>query len=197
MADDNANRYEQAMARLRSAGVDRHLASSPMAAALTRLEMAMLRAVEAFSSWAVELHHQGTPAALSFQEAALLHCLRLRGSTATMAEMLIFLHRHDLAALQYNFRKLETQGYIRRARGAARREIVYSVTDKGREITEQYAHLREEVLINLCHEIAGLETAMREAAGVLERLTSIYDLATQSVVSHAFSDPPNATPRKR
>jgi predicted MarR family transcription regulator len=168
---------------------DRHLSTDAQAAALTRLEMSALRSVEALSSWATELHKLATAAPIGFQEAALLHCLRLRGSSATLAEMLIFLHRHDLAALQYNFRKLETQGLIRRARGASRREVSYTVTDKGREVTDQYAAARQRVLVRLCAEVVGLDKAMTDAAGVLERLTSLYDLATQSLMSHQFISP--------
>ena len=44
-----------------------------------------------------ELHIEGA-INLSFPDIALLHCVRLRGGATTLAEMLMFLHRHDLAA---------------------------------------------------------------------------------------------------
>jgi predicted MarR family transcription regulator len=160
-----------------------HLVADTHAAALTRLEMGVLRAQEAFASWAVELSKHCAAGQLSFQDIALLHCVRLRGGTPTLSDMLIFLHRTDLAALQYAFRKLEKLGLVRRVRGAARREVAYEATDKGRSITNDYARRRHEILVRLVADIVDMDRSMHAAAAVLERMVGIYDQATQSVLN--------------
>jgi predicted MarR family transcription regulator len=177
-----------------------HLVADRHAAALTRLELGVMRAQEAFASWAVELNKHVAGEQLSYQDVALLHSVRLRGGTPTLTDMLIFLHRHDLAALQYSFRKLEKHGLVRRSRGAMRREITYDVTDKGRHLTDAYARLRHEVLVKLVGGIMDMDESMHAAAAVLERMVGIYDQATQSILnehllaqSSAYTAAPPAT----
>jgi predicted MarR family transcription regulator len=175
-----------------------HLVADNHAAALTRLEMGVLRAQEAFASWSVELNKHCAAGQLSFQDIALLHCVRLRGGTPTLSDMLVFLHRTDLAALQYSFRKLEKVGLVRRVRGATRREVAYEATEKGRAITNEYARRRHEVLVRLVGEIVDMDQSMHAAAAVLERMVGIYDQATQSVLNEhllAQSSPYTSSPR--
>lgn len=160
-----------------------HLAADRHAAALTRLELGVLRAQEAFASWSVELNKHCDGGQLSFQDVALLHCVRLRGGTPSLSDMLVFLHRTDLAALQYSFRKLEKAGLVRRLRGAMRREVAYDATEKGRTITNEYARLRHAVLVNLVAEFVDMEQSMHSAAAILERMVGIYDQATQSILN--------------
>jgi predicted MarR family transcription regulator len=164
---------------------DRYLAQDDLAATLTRLEMAMIRSTAAFSRWAPELHKLVTGDQLGMQDTAVLHCIRLRGGSTTLAEMMMFLNRHDLASIQYSLRKLERSGLVRKAKGPQRREIYYSITDRAREHTELYAARRYEILIELCREVTGLETSIASAAAVLERLTGIYDQAIQTVLNQS------------
>ncbi len=162
---------------------DRYLSPNSVAATLTRLELALMRSSAAFMRWVPELHKFATGEQLTFQDAAIMHCIRLRGGSTTLAEMLIFLRRHDLAAVQYSLRKLEKAGLVRRAKGPQRREIFYFITDKGREQTVLYAQMRARLLIKLCEDVVGFESSMATAAAVLERLTGIYDQATQDALN--------------
>jgi predicted MarR family transcription regulator len=149
--------------------------------------MGVMRAHEALASWAVEAHKHLGDQPLDWQEAAVLHCVRLRGENPTLAELLLFLHRHDLAALQYCLRKLERYGLIRRSCGASRREIAYSITEKGRELTDAYVEFRHELLVGLCSQVVGMEQTMTDAAGALERLIGMYDQAQQSVLNRRLT----------
>jgi predicted MarR family transcription regulator len=162
---------------------DRYLSPNATAATLTRLELALMRSAASFTRWVPELHKFATGEQLTFQDAAIMHCIRLRGGSTTLAEMLIFLHRHDLAAVQYSLRKLEKAGLVRRAKGPQRREIYYFITDKGRQQTVDYAAMRAKLLIRLCEEVVGFESSMAIAAAALERLTGIYDQATQDALN--------------
>lgn len=158
----------------------------PLSASLTRMELGLMRLYEAFSSWALELQKYVSGYQLSFPETALLHCVRLRGGTTTLAEMMIFMHRHDLAAINYSLRRLEQHGVIRRVRGPYRREVAYALTDTGRAITDTYGRLRQQVLVQLCREVVGMQAATNDAAAAMERMTGIYDQATQAVLNQSL-----------
>jgi predicted MarR family transcription regulator len=159
------------------------MSADGLSAALVRLELGLMRIHEAFSSWALELQKHVSGYQMSFQEAALLHCVRLRGGTTTIAEMLIFLHRHDLAAVNYSLRKLEQLGLIERKRGPYRREVAYAITEHGREITDVYSRFRQRVLVERFREIAGMQQIANEVAAHIERMIGIYDQATQSIMN--------------
>jgi predicted MarR family transcription regulator len=165
---------------------DRHMSVDPLSASLTRMELSLMRLYEAFSSWALELQKYVSGYQLSFPETALLHCVRLRGGTTTLAEMMIFMHRHDLAAINYSLRRLEQHGVIRRVRGPYRREVAYALTDTGRAITDAYGRLRQQVLVQLCREVVGMQAATNDAAAAMERMTGIYDQATQAVLNQSL-----------
>lgn len=179
----------------RAARANGHMAGDPLAAALTRLELGVVRAQEALASWGIELHKQVAAEQLSWHELSVLHCIRLRGEGATLAELLVFLHRHDLASLQYCLRKLEGHGLIRRSRGASRREICFSLTEKGRQVTDAYADMRQSVLVALCRELLDMPRILTEAAGALERMIAIYDQATQTILNQRLTAQLPAPPR--
>jgi predicted MarR family transcription regulator len=175
----------------------RYMALDQLGASLTRFEMAIVRVHEAFSFWARELQRYTSGHPLSFQEVALLHCVRLRGGSTTLAEMMIFLHRHDLAAINYSLRKLEKHGLIRRSRGANRREVAYAITDAGRAATDAYGRMRSQVLVQLCREVLGMEASTSEAAAVMERMIGMYDQAAQSILNHSLISASARLPKER
>jgi len=163
-----------------------YMSYDALAASLTRFEMGIVRLHEAFSGWARELQKYVSGQQMTFPEVALLVCVRLRGGSTTMAEMMMFLHRHDLAAISYSLRKLEQNGLIRRMRGPNRREVAYAVTDRGREVTDAYGRMRHQVLVQLCREVVGMQASANEAAGVMERMIGIYDQAAQTILNQAM-----------
>jgi predicted MarR family transcription regulator len=147
------------------------------------MELALMRCYEAFSGSAVEIHKQVGGPPLSWQDLALLHSVRLRGGNPTLTDMLVFLHRHDLASLQYSFRKLESLGLVRKVRGPSRRERAYAVTEAAIALTDEHSKMRAEITVALCEEIIGLDDNMHVAAAVLERMVGMYDQATQTVLN--------------
>lgn len=160
-----------------------HLARDECAARLTRLELGFMRISKAFESWVIELHKQTKGPQLSFEDIAMLHAVRLRGGSATLGELLIFQHRYDLSAIQYSVKKLQALGLLRKVRGGSKREVAYELTLDGHDITERYAELREQALVQLCAGIPDLDRAMPGAAETIERLIGVYDLATQSLLN--------------
>jgi predicted MarR family transcription regulator len=163
--------------------VGSHLAASSRAAALTRLELALMRCYEALCGSALEIHKNVGGPPLSWQDVALLHSVRLRGGAPTLTDMLVFLHRHDLAALQYSFRKLETAGLVNKVRGPSRRERAYAITEAGVALTDQHSRMRGEVTVALAADIVEIDRGLHVAATVLERLIGLYDQATAAVLN--------------
>lgn len=184
---------QQAARAERAAEVIPHFAQDAESAALARLEMGLMRATEAFTNWAVELHRKSSGVHLAFQDIALLHSVRLRGGTPSLSEMLLFMHRHDLAALQYSFRKLERHGFVKRVRGASKREVAYQITALGREATDAYSELRHQVLIPVVRCLTDFTDNIHDAAAVIERMIGLYDQAVQALLNeHLMKRPPAA-----
>lgn len=163
-----------------------HLATDRGGASLTRLELGFMRVHEGFSSWVVELHKHVRGPQLGFEDIALLHAIRLRGGAATLGEMLIFQHRHDLSSIQYSVKKLQALSLLKKVRGGSKREAAYELTAQGSDITERYAELRADVIVSLCDGVVGLEEDMEHAARTLERLIGIYDQATQALMNSSL-----------
>lgn len=161
-----------------------YMTRTPTAAQLTRIELAMIRVIESFARWVVELHKVGCGGdQLSYEDIAVLHCVRMRGPTPSLSEVLLFLNRHDVANLQYSLRKLVQHGLVESHRGTSRRESRFSLTALGIRLTNAYASLREETLVNLCEEVPDSAAALEKASGALEHLVGVYDHATQTVLN--------------
>lgn len=163
--------------------IDRYMTDCSVSATLTRTELAMIRAVEAFNRWAFFLHKSVSGITLGAEDVRLLHSIRMRGGAQNLSELLLFLNRTDVSTIQYSLRKIEQCGFIERVTGNSRREAGYRLTETGMKATEDYAKIRSELLIQLIGDVNGLEPALDSAAGALERLTSLYDQSTQSVLN--------------
>lgn len=162
---------------------DKYMTSDGGAAALTRVELSMIRGLEAFSRWTSFLHQSASTARLSAHDVWLLHAIRMRGGAQNLSELLLFLNRNDVSTVQYSLRKIEQCGLIERIVGNSKREAGYRLTASGMEATESYAELREEILVALIAEMPDYGSSLVSAAAVLERLTGLYDQATQSVLN--------------
>lgn len=162
---------------------DRYMTGSEDSSTLTRAELAMIRAVEAFSRWAFFLHKSVSDVPLAPQDVWLLHSIRMRGGAQNLSELLLFLNRNDVSTIQYSLRKIEQAGLIERVTGNSKREAGYRLTGSGLEATDAYAALREELMVALVGDVNGLPASLAGAAAALERLTSLYDQSTQTVLN--------------
>jgi predicted MarR family transcription regulator len=166
---------------------DAYMTSTPCAAALTRIELATVRVFEAFSRWATELNNFVTSEHLAYQDAALLHCLRLRHGVRNLSEIMMFMNRTDVSNIQYSLRKLERANLVKRVAGASKRESSYYLTDHGKEVTDIYGTVRQELLVRLAGDIVGFEQQVADAAAVLERMVGLYDQSTQSLLNQGIA----------
>lgn len=160
-----------------------YMTGKPAGAQLTRAELAMIRAVQAFDRWCTFLHSSTCDVRLNAQDIALLHSIRMRGGAQNLSELLLFLNRNDVSTIQYSLRKIEQGGLIERVTGNSRREAGYRLTDTGTQVTDAYAALRDQLLISLIDDVRGFTDGLGDAAAILERLTGIYDQATQQVLN--------------
>lgn len=168
---------------------DRYMTTGQHAATLTRAELAMIRTMEAFSRWSVFLNKTVSGYSLSYQDICLLHSIRMRDGAQNLSELLLFLNRNDVSSIQYSLKKLEQFALVNRVVGNSKREAGYELTDEGLKATDAYAELRQELLVELVGEINNFETALASAANAFERLTSLYDQATQSVLNRNILEP--------
>ena len=162
---------------------DRYMTGSDDASSLTRCELAMIRANEAFARWAFFLHKGVSGTTLGAQDVYLLHSIRMRGGAQNLSELLLFLNRNDVSTIQYSLRKIGQAGLIERITGNSRREAGYRLTEKGDQATRDYADLREDILVALVNDINGMKQALESAAAAMERLTGLFDQSTQTVLN--------------
>lgn len=169
---------------------ENYMSSSSLAAELTRAELAMIRAIEAFSRWSTVLHKTVANSPLSYRDVAVLHAIRMCGDAQNLSELLMFLNRNDVSTLQYSLKKLEQDDLVQRVTGSSKREAGYRLTERGLKATGQYAELRGEILINLLKDLRDYGPALESAAAAMERLTGAYDQAAQSVMNRKISGKP-------
>lgn len=165
------------------ADTDRYMTHGDVASELTRAELAMIRALEAFSRWSVFLNKAVSDTSLSHQDIAIMHSIRMRGGPQNLSELLLFLNRNDVSSIQYSLKKLERYGLVERVIGNSKREAGYALTDYGEEVTGSYARLREQLLVKIVGEQVGIAEALHRSAETLERMTGLYDQATQTVLN--------------
>lgn len=164
-----------------------YMSQSDLAAELTRAEMAIIRTIEAFSRWSTVLQKSASGSPLSYRDVAVLHAIRMCGEAQNLSELLMFLNRNDVSTLQYSLKKLEQDDLVQRVTGSSKREAGYRLTDRGIEATSEYARLRDEILISLLDDLKDFSTSLQSAAGTIERMTGMYDQATQTVMNRRIS----------
>lgn len=167
----------------------KYMTRRPAGSALTRLELSVIRSSQAFERWCFFLHAAVSDTRLSAQDVWILHSIRMRGGAQNLSELLLFLNRNDVSTIQYSLRKIEQSGLIERVTGNSKREAGYRLTEAGEKVTLEYADLRDELMIELAEEIRDFDESLNAAAATLERLTGIYDQATQRVLNRRIMHP--------
>ncbi|MEM7570409.1 MAG: winged helix DNA-binding protein [Pseudomonadota bacterium] len=168
---------------------DSYMTRSEMADVLTRTELAMISTLEAFSRWTVFLNKAVSDAALAHQDIWILHSIRMRGGAQNLSEILLFLNRNDVSSIQYSLKKLERHGLVERVVGNSKREAGYMLTQEGEDMTQEYATLRDQLLLDIVSEQTSIEGALMQSAQTMERLTGLYDQATQVVLNRKILEP--------
>ena len=171
-----------------SDGFDRHwhLARNDVEVDVAEIEYALMRANQAFERWQTECLSQVIEFAASGEENAMLHIIRMNDRPKTIKDLARLANREDIPNIQYSLRKLIGAGLVVRE-GSGRAGVTYSVTDKGREVTDRYAEVRASLLIEAIDSVPNFPAKLDEATRTLELLTGIYEQVARAAATHRRS----------
>jgi predicted MarR family transcription regulator len=167
------------------AGVDRswHLGRNPVEVDVAELEYALMRAFEAFGRWQGECLSSVIDLVASGPENAMLHIIRMHDRPKTIKDLARLANREDIPNIQYSLRKLIAADLVARS-GSGRSGVTYSVTDKGRDVTDRYADVRASLLIKAVQSVPNFQSRLQDAAETLDLLTGIYEHVSRTAATH-------------
>lgn len=157
-----------------------HLAKTDSEFRVTEFEWSMIRFYEAFTRWVTTTGSVLVDADIKFSEHLILHVIRMQNrpkSSATIARMI---NRDDIPNIQYSLRKLEAAKLIKKINEKSGKIFSYSVTEMGKRVTDDYAHIRSELLLRAIGTISNIEERITEITQLLSVLTGIYEEMARS-----------------
>lgn len=160
-----------------------HLAGNATEVAATELEFALMRAFEGFGRWQTECMASVSDLMVSGPENALLHIIRMNDRPKSIKELARLTNRDDIPNIQYSLRKLVQAGMVEK-QGSGRTGVVYSTTEKGRQVTDEYGVLRRKLLIKAIENLPGFADRLAAATQTLNMLTGIYEEVSRVAATH-------------
>ena len=157
-----------------------HLAEDESSFKVTEFEWTMIRFYEAFSRSVTTMGALTIDADLKYSEHLILHVIRMQDrpkSSATIARMI---NRDDIPNIQYSLRKLEAKGLIEKVQESGSKTFAYKVTDKGAQTTDEYAALRNEVLLEPMATLGNFDASIAKVTQLLGVMTGIYEEAARN-----------------
>ncbi|MFT4001323.1 MAG: winged helix DNA-binding protein [Rhizobium sp.] len=160
-----------------------HLARTPDELDVAELEYALIRSFEGFGHWQMQCLSAVADFAASGPENALLHMIRMNDRPKSVRDLAHMANRDDIPNIQYSLRKLIKGGLVRKS-GSGRSGVLYEVTDYGRDVTDAYADVRADLLIEAVKRVPELMARLQDLAHTLELMTGIYDQAARTAATH-------------
>jgi predicted MarR family transcription regulator len=162
-----------------------HLAENEHEILVADLELAVMRISAAFDRWQKDCMSCCTDLGLSGIDNAVLHMIRMHDRPKGISEIARLMNRDDISNLQYSLRKLLNSRLIERSgKKDSKRSASYIVTEEGRQITDKFAGVRQEILISLVDSIKDLDENMATACKVLNMVAGLYDQAAAMAATH-------------
>lgn len=161
-----------------------HLASTPLEAATTELEWALLRWQEAFARYSAHILNMLGGQGITVSESALLHLIGLHNRPKNAHMVAKLLNRDDIQNVQYSLRKLLTAGLIEKAKDSSGKNANLMVTAKGRQLCDDFASIRRELLIAQISQLEDGESRLIYSAKVISLLTGLYDEAGRTSTAY-------------
>lgn len=156
-----------------------HLATTEFECKLSDFDWALMRLYEAFTRFVFATGSTTVSADLKVPEHIILHVVRMHERPKTSATIARLMNRDDIPNIQYSLRKLEAAGLVVKKRDKASRQFIYAVTPVGEELTERYAKVRSDVLLDRLKTVEGLEEKLEKMAQGMALLTAFYDDAAR------------------
>jgi predicted MarR family transcription regulator len=154
-----------------------HLAATPLEAAATELEWALLRWREAFERYQREALSRLSYSNLNTQEGLLLHIIRMQDRPKSTGMIANLLNRDDVQNIQYSLRKLVAEKLVKKVKDGAGKSFNLTVTEKGRQLTDDLVDLRRKILIKQLEGIEKNESRILESAKMVSMMTALYNEA--------------------
>lgn len=167
-----------------------HICQTDEEVPVMMLEYALIRTFGAFERWMAECQGAAAHMPMSSTDNMVLNVIRMREVPKGVSEIARFLNRDDVSNIQYSLRKLQTAGLIEKNSSKKRRGASYQVTEKGREVTDEFARLRRELLITAVPELADWEEQVATTRRVLALMQGVFENASVSLMFNAPVDNP-------
>jgi predicted MarR family transcription regulator len=183
-----------------------HLSPSDAALAFHEFEFALHHISEAFARWSSAVHEMASGEVLPQADVSVLQLIRMNERPKSGAEIGRFLNRDDSSNILYALRKLEKAQLIEKSRGPLR-QTTYQVTARGREVTDRYAELRRQVLLESVDKLAGSDAELGPVTQMMWRISGLYEQAARTMsvmrvlqgdtVTEAAAEAPKRKPRAK
>lgn len=166
-----------------------HLARNKDEQNLAAFEFSLERAMHGYYRWkgaclaAVCGDVDGT---FSGNDTAVLNVIRMKDLPKGLSEICRLLNRDDTANIQYSLRKLTKAGLIEKAAKSARKSTVYTVTARGRTVTDAYADLRANLLVSMSQALGDPARQMGGAEQMLNLITGLYEQASKQAAARRY-----------
>ena len=164
-----------------------HLGESSLELELYELQHAAICYMEAFYRYIeMQLHLAASETNLSGADCVLLHAIRIGDRPKSIRELQLYTNRSDIANIQYGVKKLAAAGLIERARQtkrAAGQGAVYTLTARGRKVTDDYVRARKSLIAMIPQASDGVIADARTATRLLLQMTGLYDHVSRSLAS--------------
>jgi predicted MarR family transcription regulator len=162
---------------------DDFMTRSETAAALTRVELAIVRYMESYDRWLQGLYTMIGRRGLNISDMVLLQTIRMMGTEPDAPELGLFLNRFDYSNIQYSLKKLEQFELIERRSGETQRKTRYALTEAGRHFTTRFARFREGILVAaLAEEGEAWEARAHNVSAFLDDLRKALDSSTELLI---------------
>lgn len=162
-----------------------HLATNEREINFTDFEFAIIRAAAAFDRWQKDCLACCLEGGLSAMENAVLHIIRMHDRPKSISDIARLMNRDDISNLQYSLRKLNNAQLIKRSdKRDSKRSATYTITNKGKQITDQFAEFRRDLLLSLTDSIKDFDTEVVVASKVLSIIAGLYDHASSIASAH-------------
>jgi predicted MarR family transcription regulator len=163
-----------------------HLAKTPLEAATTELEWALLRWREAFDRYNLHaLNMLGLPG-MGVSETLVLHIVRLHDRPKPANMIASLLNRDDIQNVQYTLRKLMSAGLIEKDKNSSGKNTKLTATDKGRHLCDELANIRAQLVVSQVAQLESGESRLLYSAKTVSMLTGLYDEAGRTSTAYTL-----------
>ncbi|MGI4879069.1 MAG: winged helix DNA-binding protein [Janthinobacterium lividum] len=165
-----------------------HLAPTSAEDNFVEFEFALHHITEAFARWSSALHEYVSGELLPVHDISVLQTIRMNERAKSAAEIGKFLNRDDGSNILYALRKLDKAGLIRKSGGPSR-QTTYQVTERGRDLTDHYAALRKEILLESIGRLSGSTDELARVTAGIWQVSGLYEQAARKMAMMQMLQP--------